>query len=100
MVDSDTPISPELVLVCPELRESAVATLREREAAGAAAGSMHEAPTVTAGSEPPERSRSEPPLLVQILGYAAWQILTGGLRALAAVLVVSAWVVAIDFIMH
>jgi hypothetical protein len=75
------PISPELVLVTPELRSWAITELWAAEARAALAQRR------AADVAPPasrERSRS---LAAQLLLYAGWQALTGAVFGLGAFLV-------------
>jgi hypothetical protein len=91
------PISPELVLVCPELRAGALGALpmpdEER---------LDEAPTpqlepLTAFSEiaPAPRRMS---LLSNLLAYVAWQTLVGVLLGVAVVATVAAVVAVVAFV--
>jgi hypothetical protein len=84
------PISPELVLVCPELRAIALA--------GLLAEDRLEVPAEIRLVPAADEEISEPPLLVQILGYAAWQTVSGAMWGLGMAAVVSVLVVAIGFI--
>jgi hypothetical protein len=94
------PVSPELVLVSPELRTVAIAALWEADdgAFGPVRRSSDvETPAATPTSSPQRRSAS---LLLQIAGYAAWQILTGALFGLAALAAIAAVVAALTFVAH
>jgi len=76
----EEPISPELVLVAPELRTLALAALWDAPA-------LPEAP-----------ERTSPGTLVSLLLYAAWQSLFGALLGLAAFASFGALVLAISFL--
>ena len=85
------PISPELVLICPELRATALAALGEAPRSVSAAAPR---PVSAAIAQAPQ------PVLMQIVVYAAWQMLMSALTALAAVATVSVSVLAIGLIVH
>jgi hypothetical protein len=84
-------ISPELVLICPELRVAALASLREPERGA-------DVDTDTPALEP--APAPGPPILVQALVYTAWQMLVSSLTALTAVTTVAVLVLLIGFIVH
>jgi hypothetical protein len=71
---SPEPISPELVLVTPELRTLAISRLWEDDGAVTAAESP----------EPPAREETRWPIPAQLVFYAGWQAFTGALFGLAA----------------
>ena len=94
------PVSPELVLVSPELRTVALAALWEADdgVLGAGHRSPDVAPSIGAPTASFERPSASLPL--QIAGYAAWQVLTGALFGLAALATITAVIAALTFVAH
>jgi hypothetical protein len=91
---ADEPISPELVLVTPELRSLVVAEPAEApEAPEAPAGAAHE-PEPAPPAEPPK----EPGLAARLVLYAAWQTFVGALFGLAAFVAFAVLAVGIAFL--
>jgi hypothetical protein len=82
-------ISPELVLVCPELRAAALATLPGSQPVVGAS------PSALDPASAPTR-----PILVEAVAYTVWQMLVSALTALTAVTVVAVAVVLIGFVVH
>ena len=92
------PISPELVLVTPELRALA---LRELDTAEAdAESSAADGPSDEPSQEPsqPVDRASRRSLLAQLALYAGWQAVTGALFGLAAFVVFAALLILKPFI--
>jgi hypothetical protein len=69
------PISPELVLVTPELRALAIRELWELEADAARSPEP---------MRPPAHERTDLPIPAQLALYAGWQVLSGAVFGLAA----------------
>jgi hypothetical protein len=94
------PVSPELVLVSPELRTVALAALWEAD--DGVLGEGHRppefAPSIGAPTVSVQRPSASLPL--QIAGYAAWQVLTGALFGLAALATITAVIAALTFVAH
>ena len=84
------PISPELVLVAPELRPLALARLSEAE--------DHALNGTAPATEPDLQAPASPPVVVQLVLYAAWQAVTGALFGLAAFVVFVALVLLKPFL--
>lgn len=94
------PISPELVLVSPDLRARALDTLRGTGDKPIACPVPYHGPAVTpALPTPSSRKQSSPSLPVQLISYAAWQMLTGALTGLGAVAAVALSLLAITLIL-
>jgi len=77
------PISPELVLVTPELRTLAIGELWEDEGAFSAAGRSSELAPAAPETDLADRV-AQWPMPAQIALYAAWQAVTGALFGLGA----------------
>jgi hypothetical protein len=94
------PVSPELVLVSPELRTAAIAALWEADdrVLDPVRRSPAFAPAVAASTLPAQRRSASLPL--QIAGYAAWQVLTGALFGLAALAAIAGVVAALTLVAH
>jgi len=96
------PLSPELVLVCPELRERALAQLPPRDPDALFAVDPRlirppaERPRPVADQPPAPRPRPHPPLPVAVAAYATEALLFGAVRgaALVTAIGVAAYVLA------
>ena len=90
------PVSPELVLVSPELRTAAIAELRRTdERTHEAVRSPESAAPVEALSALPQPKSS---LLIQAVFYAAWQLFTGALFGLAALAAITAVIAVLTLV--
>lgn len=91
------PISPELVLVCPELRAGALAALHlpEGESLELAPTRPVESIVAAVDGHAQRRRRS---LLTHLLAYVAWQTLVGVLLGVAVVATVAAVVAVVAFL--
>ena len=94
------PVSPELVLVSPELRTAALAALWEVDEGvlDPVRRSPEFASSVATSALPAQRRSASLPL--QIAGYAAWQVLTGALFGLAALAAIAAVIAALTLVAH
>lgn len=89
---ADEPLSPELVLVTPELRATAIGVLPPQ-------ADVLSLPTRPA-AEPEQESGERPRLARLLLVYAAWQLLIGAVFGAATFAAFTALVVAVSFVAH
>ena len=89
------PISPELVLVCPELRALAALAMSDEQRFEGAPTPQLEPLTALSEIAPAPRGMS---LLRNLLAYVAWQTLVGVLLGVAVVATVAAVVAVVAFV--
>lgn len=91
---ADEPLSPELVLVTPELRPTAIGTLPPQ------ADVLSLPPRPAAEPAPLEEDGPSPRIAKLLLLYAAWQVLIGAVFGAATFAAFTAIVVAVSLVAH
>lgn len=96
---ADEPISPELALVCPELRALAVDALGPAEQPASEFAALWRL-VDEADHEEPAEVRPARRLFVQLAAYAGMQIVIGVLVGVAAVATVTVALVGLTLLTH
>jgi len=96
----DEPISPELALVCPELRALAVEALGDAEEPASDFAELWRLVDEAEDEEQAADVRPAPPLSVQLAVYAGMQIAIGVLVGVAAVATVTVALLGLTLLTH
>jgi hypothetical protein len=91
---ADEPLSPELVLVTPELRATAIGVLPPQ------ADVLSLPPRPVAEREQHEETARRPGIARLLLLYAAWQLLIGAVFGAATFAAFTALVVVVSLVAH
>ena len=91
---ADEPLSPELVLVTPELRATAIGVLPPQ------ADVLSLPPRPAAEREQHEETARRPGIARLLLLYAAWQLLIGAVFGAATFAAFTALVVVVSLVAH
>ncbi len=97
---ADEPISPELALVCPELRAQAVAALGPAEEPASEFADLWRLVDEAEADEDAEQVRPRRRLSVQLAAYAGAQIVVGVLVGVAAVATVTVALLGLTLVTH
>jgi hypothetical protein len=97
---ADEPLSPELVLVTPELRATAIGVLPPQADVLSLPARPAPQPLPGEGEAEPAQDGARPRLARLLLVYAAWQLLVGAVFGAATFAAFTALVVVVSLVAH